>query len=493
MKVDQTYLEDHQLKVTVETDQESFDKAKHKAARELSKDKKIPGYRPGKAPYQLIVNHIGEGVIVDHALETYLDDIYPQVLDEIEGEPYGPGRLQEIKSLEPPTFEFLVPLEPEINLGDYHDIRIPYEENEVGDEEVQDVIERMLSQQATIEEVDHPAEVGSLVDTEISGRPIDADPDDEEAQIMTNQPLPVMIKSEDEDDSKEWPFPGFSRQLLGVSPGDALQLNYEYDDDESVDDDLRGKEVLFDVRVEGIRQRVLPELDDEFVQSVSEEENVEAFKDQIREELINQSRQEDENSYLNAIFEEIIEDSEIKYPPQMLENEIEGEIQEISQRLQAQGMELDMYLDMQDMELEDLKDQIRPEAEKRIRRGLILGRIAEEEELDISPEKVTNRFQEVVEEHFGPEGSPEREQFMNSRESMSLLNQLSSQMISQHTLDYLKALAQGKDTSEYKRQEQGEEGDIEDEELAEMVEESPAIDAEESESERTEGEDDDEE
>lgn len=460
LKIEQTYLEDHQLRVTVETDPESFEKEKHKAARELSKDTKIPGYRPGKAPYQLIVNHLGEGAIIDHALETFLDEIYPKVLDEIEAEPYGPGRLKEIVSLEPPTFEFIVPLEPEIDLGDYQDIRIPYQESGVEEHEVDEVIERMLSQQATIEEVDRPAEVGSLVDTEITGRPVDADPEDEGAEIMSNQPLPVMIKEEDEDDSKEWPFPGFSRQLLGVSPGDTLQLNYEYENDESVDEDLRGKEILFDVQVEGIRQRVLPDLDDEFVQTVSEEDNVADLKDQIRRELVQQSEQEDENSYLNAIFEEIMAGSEIKFPPQMLENEIEGEIQEISQRLESQGMDIEMYLGMQDMEMEDLRDQIKPEAEQRIRRGLILGRIAEEEELNIDPDQVTSRFQEIVDQHFGPEDSQEREQFMNSRESMNLLNQLSSQMISQHALDYLKALAQGEDTSEFKRQED-EEGEDE--------------------------------
>lgn len=459
MKVEQTYLDDHQLKVTVETDQESFEKEKHRVARELSKDKEIPGYRPGKAPYQLIVNHIGEGVIVDRALENYLDRIYPEVLDEIEDEPYGPGRLNEIDSLEPPRFEFIVPLQPEVELGDYSDLRIPYEENDVDEDEVDKVIERMLAQQATIEEVDHPAEVGSLVDTEITGRPVDAEEEDEEAQIMSNQPLPVMIKGEGEDDSKEWPFPGFSRQLLGVSPGDELELIHEYEDDEDVDEDLRGKEILFTVHVEGIRQRVLPDLDEEFVQSVSEAESVEEFKEQIRDELSQQAEQEGENQYFNQIFEEIMDVSTLKYPPQMVENEIDSEIEEIRHRLQSQGMDLEMYLDMQDMDREELREQIRPEAERRIRRGLLLGSIAEEEELEIDPEDVTARYQKIIEEHFGSEESAEKEQFKNSRESMNLLNQLSSQMVSQHTLDFLKALAMGEDVSEFKRT--GEDGEEE--------------------------------
>lgn len=456
MKVKQTYLDDHQLQVVVETDQDAFEKEKHKAAKELSKDKKIPGYRPGKAPYSLIVNHIGEGAIIDRALQTFLDEIYPEVLDEIEGEPYGPGQLKDVQSLEPPTFEFIVPLQPEIELGDYHDLRIPYQESEVDEAEVDEVIERMRAQQATIEEVDHPAEEGNLVDTEITGRPIDADPDDENALIMSNQPLPVMIKSETEDDSKEWPFPGFSRQLLGVSPGDTLELSHTYEDEDSVDEDLRGKEVLYTVNIERIRQRVLPELDEAFLKTVSDAETVEEFKNQIHDQLIQRSEEEDEHAYLNQIFEELLDDATVKYPPEMVENEIDNEIQQISRRLESQGMDLEMYLDMQDMEMEGLREQIRPEAEKRIARGLLLGAIADEEDLNIKPEEVTDKFQEIVDDNFGPEDEEAREAFMNSRESMSLLNQLSSQMISQRTLDFLKALAKGEDVSPFKKSDEEE-------------------------------------
>lgn len=494
MKVKQTYLDDHQLQVVVETDQDAFEKEKHKAAKELSKDKKIPGYRPGKAPYPLIVNHIGEGAIIDRALQTFLDEIYPEVLDEIEGEPYGPGQLKEIQSLEPPTFEFIVPLQPEVELGDYHDLRIPFQESEVGEEEVDEVLERMLTQQATIEEVDHPAEEGNLVDTEITGRPVDADPEDEDALIMANQPLPVMIKSEAEDDSKEWPFPGFSRQLLGVSPGDTLELSHEYADEEDVDEDLRGKEVLYTVNVERIRDRVLPDLDEAFVQSVSDAESVEEFKNQIHDQLIQQSEQQDEHAYFDQIFEDLLQDATVKYPPEMVENEIESEIQQISRRLESQGMDLQMYLDMQDMEEEDLREQIRPKAEERIARGLLLGTIADEEDLNIEPEEVTDKFQEIVDDNFGTEDEEAREAFMNSRESMSLLNQLSSQMISQRTLDFLKALAKGEDVSHFKKadDEDADEGEeperAEEGELSQESEEVPPVEEDESEEEKKEDE-----
>ena len=476
MNIEQTYSEDHQIKLSVEADQDRFEKAKYLAARELSKNRNIPGYRPGKAPYQLIVNHLGEAPIIDKALENFLDEIYPQVLDELDEEPYGPGKLEEVKSLEPPVFEFVIPLQPEVELGDYQQIRVEYQESEVSDEDVDEMVNRIASQQAVVEEVDHPAEVGNIVDTSLSGRLAEADPEDEEAQVMINQPLPVMIKEEDEEQSQEWPFPGFSRQLLGVSVGDQLELTHIHNDSEEVSEELRGQEVLYTVEVEGIRERKLPEIDDEFVQSVSEFETVEEFMDDIRSGISAQSAQEDENTYLNAIFDEILKDATVKYPPQMLENEVEGQIQEIENRLQAQGMELEMYLAMQEMTEEDFREQIRPEAAKRIERGLIIGKIAESENLDINPDEITQEYQEIVNDHFGEGDSEEKSQFMQSGESMNLLNRVSSQMVTQRTIDYLKALAKGDDVSEFLKPEEK----VEEEELEGSLEVTGKGDGEEA-------------
>ncbi|MCK4490108.1 MAG: trigger factor, partial [Anaerolineales bacterium] len=453
MKIEQSYLEEHQLEVIVEADQETFEKAKHLAAKELAKGKKIPGYRPGKAPYKLIVNHFGEGVIIDQALEHFLDDIYPKILEEVEQEPYGPGQVKEIKSLEPPTFIFNIPLQPEVTLGDYREIRIAYEQSDVSSDDVDEVIGRMLSQQASVEPVEHPAEESNLVDTSLDCYPTESDPEDEDRFLLKSQPLPVMIKTKDEDDSKEWPFPGFSRQLLGVSAGDSLELTHEFPDEETVDEDYRGKEVLYTVLVEGIRERVLPEMDDEFVKTISELETVAELKDQIQEELNTQRETEEENTYINQILEAILEEAEVKFPPQMLDSEIDGEVHELEARLKSQGMDLEMYLGIQDMEEEGLREQIKPNAEKRIIQGLLIGKISEAEDLDINPEEITGEFQSVLDNHFGDDESS-RTEYMNSGESVALLNRISSQIITRKTLDFLIAVAKGEDISEFLKPEE---------------------------------------
>jgi trigger factor len=453
LKIEQSYLEDHQLEVTVETEQDTFEKAKHLAAKELAKGKKIPGYRPGKAPYQLIVNHFGEAAIIDHAIEHFLDEIYPKIIAEVDHEPYGPGQVKEIKSLEPPTFIFNIPLQPEVSLGDYHEIRLPYEKSAVTEDEISDVLERMRSQQAAIEPVDHPAEEGNLVDTSLNGREANSDPDDEESYMLKNQPLPVMIKGKDEDDSKEWPFPGFSRQLLGVSSGDSLDLTYSFPDQESIDEDYRGKEILYSVKVNGIRERVLPELNDDFVESISEVSSLDELKDQIQEELAIQKENEEENTFINQILDQILEDAEVKYPPQMLENEIEGEVKELEARLNSQGMDLEMYLNIQNLDAEELKEQIRPNAEKRITHGLVIGKISETEEFDINPEDITEEYQKILNDYFG-EDDKGREEYLQSGDSVALLNRVSSQYITRKTLDFLKAVALGEDITSFLKSEQ---------------------------------------
>ena len=458
MKIEQTYLEDHQIEVTVEADQDTFEKAKHVAAKELAKGKKIPGYRPGKAPYQLIVNHFGESAIIDHALEHFLDDIYPKILEEVEQEPYGPGQVKEIKSFEPPTFIFNIPLQPEVTLGDYREIRIKFKKTKVTSKDLDEVIERMLSQQASVEVVEHAAEEGNLVDTSLDSYPAENDPEDDENYLLKNQPLPVMIKSKEEDSTKEWPFPGFSRQLLGVSAGDSLELTYEFPEDETVDEDYRGKEVLYKVSVEGIRERVLPELDDEFVKTISDLETVKELKEQIQEELSAQREIEEENTYINQILEAVLEDAEVKYPPQMLDNEIEGEVRELEARLKSQGMDLEMYLGIQDLEEEGLREQIKPNAEKRIIQGLLIGKISESEDLDIDPEDITGEFQSIIQDHFGDDES-RRTDYMKSGDSVALLNRVSSQVITRKTLDFLVAVAKGEDIAEFLKKEDDEKED----------------------------------
>lgn len=462
MKVEKTYLEDeHQLRLIVEIEQDVYDKAKYLASKTLSKGIKIPGFRPGKAPYNMVVQHVGEERINHEALENILDDVYPNIVKDLEEELYGPGQLVEVQSLEPLTFELLIPLQYKVELGEYQSIRVPYEAPTIEQEDIDEVIRQQRLQQATVEEVDTPAEENSLVDLKISGKVVDADPDDEDAQIMVNQPLPVLIKFEDDDDSKEWPFPGFSRQLLGASAGDSLELVYEYPDTEDVNEDLRGKEVLYSVSVENIRDRVLPEFDDEFVQSISNLKTPEELVERLRENMEAQALADYESEYVEEVLDAILEVSDVKYSTPMLEDKVEERFKSISENIEAQGLELEAYLEMRDIDEDQLREEITADVKPSLLRGLLMSSILDTENLTVSPKSVTAEYQRVLDNAFGEEDSPERKKFLNSADSIELLNTIASRMTTEFVIDFLIALAKGEDISSFKKSDEDELIDIE--------------------------------
>ena len=143
MKLNTEILETHEAKLTVDVEPENFADAKQRAAKQLSKRHKIPGFRPGKAPYAVVQKHLGDGAITEQAIGTLIDDLYPKAITEAEITPYGPGTLEEMESLDPPQFVFIVPLSPEIELSDYSDMRIDFTPKEVSDENIEEVIENL--------------------------------------------------------------------------------------------------------------------------------------------------------------------------------------------------------------------------------------------------------------------------------------------------------------------------------------------------------------
>ena len=131
MKLTHELTKDHQVSVVAEFGAEAMNEAKQKAGRKIAKKVKIKGFRPGKAPYSVVLRHVGEGAILEEAFDVLLEDEYPKMIEELAINPYGPGSLDEIESMDPPVFKFHVPLAPEVTLGDYSDIRIKYSQKRV--------------------------------------------------------------------------------------------------------------------------------------------------------------------------------------------------------------------------------------------------------------------------------------------------------------------------------------------------------------------------
>ena len=215
MKIEKEQLEDHQIKLNVEIDAEPFENAKRQAARKIAKKVKVPGFRPGKAPYNVILRQVGEGAIVEEAMDILIDDIYPKVLEEAEINPYGPGSLEKVESLDPPTFHFVVPLAPEVELGDYKALELAYEIPEVTEEEIEEQIATLRQQQAITEKSEEPAKEGDRVFFQISAKRAEIS-EGQEAEIIPERFNSSIIEKKGEEQN-QWPFSGFSANLKGMS------------------------------------------------------------------------------------------------------------------------------------------------------------------------------------------------------------------------------------------------------------------------------------
>jgi trigger factor len=468
-KIDSQPLEDHQVKLVVEAPAESFEAAKHKAARKLSQKNKIPGFRPGKAPYPIVVRQFGESVILEEALDLYIQDAYVKILEEAEIEPYGPGELENVISFDPPQFEFVVPLKPIVELCDYHALHRDYDFQPVSEKDVDEAIENLRERQAILEPVERPASEGDVVYIQLSGNRKDGEGEDG-SSLVNERRAPITIRPEGDPDENAWPFPGFSRYLIGLSAGDSKTIDYKFSDDFYFEG-LQGIEATYELKVEEIKSRLLPEVNDEFAQSVGEFENLEALRTTIREELEKNKLADYNQEYEEDILNEIINQSTIKYPPQMLKRESDEVLEQLKDQLSRQKSDIDLYLKTRDITMDDLLEEIKPVAEARLKKSLILLELSEAENIKVTPDDLqseTNRtlsqLSPILEKSKLPK-AVEKEMVSN------MVGNIMMDLIVQKTMERVKKIVSGEDTSGESDTEENSEEPISEEETPEVVEE----------------------
>ena len=435
MKIETNYLEDHQAHLKVEFDAEQLNDAKQRAARKIARQTKIPGFRPGKAPYGIVLRTVGEGSILEEAMEILIDDQYPKVLEEAKIKPYGPGQLENVVSFDPPVFEFKVPLDAEITLGDYHSIRIPYELPSVSEADIEHVLDDLRERQAVLEPVERAAQIGDQVFIRLSGTRLD--PEEGESSILvTDRPMPVTISADESGQSSEWPFPGFSHTLIDMSAGEQKSITHTFSEDSDYAS-LRGKSAEFSITVETVKSRTLPELTDEFVQTVGQYETVAALRDEIRSSLESERKEEYNDSYNDKIAAELIELAALKYPPQMLEHEVELFVDQLENRLAQQNMDMATYLKIRQLDEAGLKEEIKPLAEQRMKRTLILTEIARQQNIQVNEQELEAESMRTMDQlsHMLPPDKARKtitDDFVRN-----MIGNIGADLLIKHTWEYL--------------------------------------------------------
>ena len=443
MKIETQPRDDHQVSMIVELEPEQMEGAKHRAARRISEKKSIPGFRPGKAPYDVVVRSFGEGVIVEDAVDLLLDEVYPKALEEAKLEPGAAGTLEKVEDLDKkPKFTFIVPLAPSVDLGDYRSIRLPYEWQEPGEDKLNDSIEELRQMYAKTETVDRPIQKGDFVMIDLKG--VKANAAEGEAPLIDRPSLPIFIRPEEK--AEEFPFPGFSNELVGLGVSGTKTFTHKYKKTDK-DETLQGQTIKFDVTVKMVRGSTLPELNDEFAKQAGPFENMEVLREAVKANLATQSKAQYDDDYFVKLMEKIKEGAVIKYPPQVVDHEVEHVMEDLKTRLVDQNIDMATYLKSREMDEEKfVAEEARPIAVKRLERSLVMDEIAKLEKIEVSQEMLQSSFQQTWGEYQGDTGFQKMTRG-KSQPPKQLMNAVAMESANrayvQQTLNRLKDIATG--------------------------------------------------
>ena len=375
----------HELEVQVDGD--TFQKAINNVFRKKSKNINIPGFRKGKAPKSIIEKMYGKEVFYDDAMQ----DLYPEALADAAKEA-GLEIINDKIDLDVVevgddglTFKAVVTVKPTIDVNNYKGIEVTAKSTEVTDEileqEIQNVRERN-SRLVTVE--DRPVQNDDLVVIDFEGF---VDGVAFEGGKAENYNLKIGSGSF---------IPGFEDQIIGHSTNDEFTITVKFPEDYQVEE-LKAKDADFKIVLHEIKERQLPDFDEEFVKDVSDKETIDEYKEELKGEVAQRLQKESENDVENQITDKLVELLEGEVPQAMFTNEVNEMLREFDMRLRQQGMDLNTYMQYTGMNIETLAGGYREQAEKRVKLRLILEKIAEKEAIEVSDEDVENEYARLAE------------------------------------------------------------------------------------------------
>ena len=386
----QVEKKDHNMAVlTIELDEDKFDKACNQAYLKMRGRINMPGFRKGKAPRKMIEKLYGAEIFFEEAFNIALPDAYQEALDQIEEKVVSRPVIDitQIEAGKPVIFTAEVALRPPVTLGDYKGIEVDPIEVKVTDEEVDAEINREREANARMIDIDdRPVEMGDLIRLDYEGT-IGGEPF--EGGQGKDYPLTIGSGSF---------IPGFEEQLIGTAIGEDKDVVVTFPDDYHAEE-LRGKVAVFACKVNSIQKKELPEVDDEFAQDVSDFDTLAEYKEDIRKNLTAKKEEEAKHRKENAVVEKIIENAEMDIPDMMIESQAEDLVRDFGQRLQMQGLKLEQYLQYTGMTMPQMVDQYKDQAKKRIQGRLVLEAIAKAEGLEATEEDLENEYKKMAEQY----------------------------------------------------------------------------------------------
>ncbi len=379
MSVQVEKLEKNMAKLTIEASAEEFAKALTAAYNKNKNKMSVPGFRKGKVPQAMIEKMYGAGVFYEDAANILIPDCYEKAYEEVsnEIEIVSSPKIEVTQCEKGKSFIFTaeVALKPEVELGKYKGVKIEKIDTEVTDEEIDAAIEKERDNSArTITVTDRPIKDKDIAIIDFEGF---VDGVAFEGGKGENHSLTIG--------SGQF-IPGFEEQLIGANTGDEVDVNVTFPEDYHAEE-LKGKAALFKVKVNEIKEKELPELDDEFASEVSEYDTFAEYKESVRKNLSEKKESEAKDRKEDAVIEAIVADSKMEIPEAMIDSQTRQMADDYAIRLQQSGLSLEQYFMFTGLDKDKFLEQMKPGALKRIQSRLVLEAVVAAEKFEVSDEE----------------------------------------------------------------------------------------------------------
>ena len=386
MSVQVEKLEKNMAKLTVEVPAEEVEKAIQAAYLKEKNKISMPGFRKGKVPRAMIEKMYGAAVFYEEAANILIQDNYAKAMEESKEDIVSRPTIDvvQIESGKPFIFTAEVAVRPEVTLGKYKGVQVTKIDTTVTDEEVEAALEKEQQKNSrTVSVTDRPVQTGDTAVIDFEGF---VDGVAFEGGKGENHPLEIGSHSFIE---------GFEDQLVGHNAGEEVEVNVTFPEKYQAAE-LAGKPAVFKVKINEIKTKELPELNDEFAQDVSEFDTLAEYKEDLRKHLEVSKENDAKRAKEDEAIKKIIDKSTMELPDAMIDTQCENMINEFAQRISQSGLTMDQYMQFSGMTIDGLKEQVRPEAITRIQSSLVLEQIAKEENIEVSDDEINAEVEKMA-------------------------------------------------------------------------------------------------
>ena len=380
-------MEKNMAKLTIEVSAEELDKAMQNAYLKARGKISIPGFRKGKAPRKMIEQMYGKGIFLEDAANALIPEHYSKALEECDLEIVSQPEIDVTQAEPGKAFIFTaeVAVKPEVTLGEYKGVEVPKSETEVTDEDIDAEIKKEQEKNSrTVTVEDRGAENGDITTIDFEGL---VDGVAFEGGKGTDYPLTLGSGSF---------IPGFEDQLVGAKAGNHVEVNVTFPEEYQAAE-LAGKAAVFQCDVKKVETKELPELDDDFAQDVSEFDTLAEYREDVKKNLTEKKEKEARAAKENTAVDKAIENAEMEIPDAMLNTQVRQMMNDFASRMQSQGLTMEQYFQFTGMTAEKMQEEMKPQALKRIQTRLVLEKIAETENIEVSEDEVNEEIGKMAE------------------------------------------------------------------------------------------------